>query len=380
MMNKINPPFSLIILMIMAPQILETLYSPALTVISQHYLVSHEKSSQTLSVYFIAFAIWVAFWGCFCDKFGRRIAMLSGLLVYLVGAFLALFSMTFSTLLLARIIVAFGAAVGSVVTQTMMRDSYEGAALGKAFATTGMALSLSPMIGMFSGGILVHLGGSSAVFLGQLLLALALLLWCFNSLPETSVSQQKTRQPLLGILFILLRDRHIWLSALLVALFNIMLFSYYSLAPFMFERLGFTSQQFGYTGIILAFGSLIGAILNRYLIFRGIIPLTQVFFGVLLAMLADFTLLWLQNSMMLLLPCSIVMVAFSLVIPNVLSQALIDYKQQSGIAGALFGLLYYLFIGVGLVLVAAIQNLTFTLMLCSALALICSIFYKKGHS
>ena len=51
-----------------------------------------------------------------------------------VGTLLALLATEFETLLLARIISAFGAAVGSVVTQTMLRDSYQGSDLAKVFS------------------------------------------------------------------------------------------------------------------------------------------------------------------------------------------------------------------------------------------------------
>ena len=57
--------------------------------------------------------------------------MLAGLLTYGAGTLLALLATQFETLLLARVIAAFGAAVGSVVTQTMLRDSYQGSDLAQ---------------------------------------------------------------------------------------------------------------------------------------------------------------------------------------------------------------------------------------------------------
>ncbi len=53
----------------------------------------------------------------------------------------------------------------------------------------------------------------------------------------------------------------------------------------------------------------------------------------------------------------LVVMAFGIAIPNVLSAALVDYKQQAGSAGAVFGLMYYLLIGSGLGLAGIIQNL-----------------------
>ncbi|MCY4883878.1 MFS transporter, partial [Salmonella enterica subsp. enterica serovar 1,4,[5],12:i:-] len=58
------------------------------------------------------------------------------------------------------------------------------------------------------------------------------------------------------------RDDELWKNAMLVALLNTMLFSYYSLAPFLFRQLGWSSRAFGWTGVLLALASLSGSLLN----------------------------------------------------------------------------------------------------------------------
>lgn len=369
-MQRLSLP--LLVTAIMTPQILETLYSPALTAIRSDFGISAAQAGQTLSIYFIAFALGVAFWGAFCDRFGRRPAMLAGLALYLVGAGLALLSGSFTLLLAARALIAFGAAVGSIVTQTMLRDVYQGPALGRMFALVGIALSISPLLGMFAGGALVAWGGSAAIFTAQAAWALVLLLWSYGTLPETRPRQTATAAAPGIALATMLRDRHIWCSALLVASFNIMVFSYFSLAPFMFERLGLNSQQFGYSGVMLALGSLAGALLNRHLLARGISAKRQILLGGLLAVASGVALFGWQHSLWMLLPCALVMLAFGLAIPNVLSQALSRYRQQLGTAGALFGLLYYLLIGLGLTIAARGQDLAATLLLCGLLSLWCA--------
>ncbi|BEN78401.1 MFS transporter [Serratia marcescens] len=369
-MQRLSLP--LLVTAIMTPQLLETLYSPALTAIRSDFGVSAAQAGQTLSIYFFAFALGVAFWGAFCDRFGRRPAMLAGLALYLVGAGLALLSGSFTLLLAARALIAFGAAVGSIVTQTMLRDVYQGPALGRMFALVGIAFSISPLLGMFAGGALVAWGGSAAIFTAQAAWALALLLWSYGTLPETRRRQTATAAAPGIALTAILRDRHIWCSALLVASFNIMVFSYFSLAPFMFERLGLNSQQFGYSGVMLALGSLAGALLNRHLLARGVSAKHQILLGGLLAVASGVALFWWQHSLWMLLPCALVMLAFGLAIPNVLSQALSRYRQQLGTAGALFGLLYYLLIALGLTIAARGQDLAATLLLCGLLSLWCA--------
>ena len=52
----------LVTALLMFPQIAETIYSPALTDISAQFSVSAPQAAQTLSVYFIGFAVGVLLW------------------------------------------------------------------------------------------------------------------------------------------------------------------------------------------------------------------------------------------------------------------------------------------------------------------------------
>lgn len=146
-MNNKLPPRWLVVGLMMFPQMVETIYSPALTHIASQFRVSDGQASQTLSVYFLAFALGVVCWGRLCDLIGRRPAMLAGLLTYGFGTLLALLAGQFETLLLARVISAFGAAVGSVVTQTMLRDSYQGGELAHVFSVMGGCSPSAPCWG-----------------------------------------------------------------------------------------------------------------------------------------------------------------------------------------------------------------------------------------
>ncbi len=359
----------LAIALLMFPQIAQTLYSPALADIGQAFAVGPQQAAHTLSVYFLAFAFGVVVWGRMCDRIGRRPSMLAGLALYAVASVLALNARTFDLLLLAQELAAFGAAVGSVVTQTLLRDRFKGAELAQVFSVMGIALAASPAIGLFTGASLVQAFGYQGVLGGLLLLSSALWLWCLRTLPETRPQHVKTAA-LLETLWRMLQDRDIWRSTLLVAVFNIALFSYYSLGPFMFQRLGLSAQWFGYSGVILALGSGLGAWLNKRLLHRGVSsPQLVRIAGAL--MLVGASGVWLmEESGLFVLAMLLVVLAFGMAIPNILGSALVNYTDRLGTAGALFGLLYYLLIGTGLMLAAWFQALGETLMLCGALALL----------
>ncbi|WP_223547576.1 MFS transporter [Pseudomonas sp. A-B-19] len=357
----------LAVALLMFPQLAQSIYSPALADIARVFGVGPQASAQMLSVYFLAFAFGVVVWGRMCDLIGRRPTMLAGFALYATASLMALSVSTFDALLAAQGLAAFGAAVGSVVTQTVLRDRFKGAALARVFSVMGIALAASPAIGLFTGASLVQGFGYRGVPAGLLLLAVVLWFWCRQVLPETR-PRQVASPALFETLWQMLRDRDIWRSTLLVATFNIALFSYYSLGPFMFERLGLSAQWFGYSGVILALGSGLGAWLNKRLLQRGLsaAQLIQVS-GSLTLLGASFV--WLmEDSVLFVLAMLLVVLAFGMAIPNILGSALVNYGDRLGTAGALFGLLYYLLIGGGLMLAAWGQALGGTLMVCAVVA------------
>ncbi|PXA73880.1 multidrug effflux MFS transporter [Vibrio sp. 11986-1-5] len=369
-----KPSLWLMIVMLMLPQIVETIYSPALGSIAQYFSVSYSQAAQTLSVYFLAFAMGVLVWGILADKFGRRPTMMAGLFTYSCAALVAIQAESFTVLMIARALSAFGIAVGSVVTQTMLRDAFSGEELGKVFSLMGMGISISPVLGMLLGGQLTAMGGHHYVFFALFIIALLLFFYNLFKLPET----QTKKQPLqLGYLSIsMFKDRHIWLSVILVALYNIALFSYYQLGAFIFSDLGLNSEQFGYSGIVLGFGTLLGSYANKSLLAKKVSQRTLLWLAALLLAIGASGVFSMLNSIGFVLPMMLVVMSFGIAIPNVLSLALVDYKQQMGSAGALLGLMYYLLIGGGLALAGIVQHLGLVLVICS-IATICATFLRS---
>ncbi|VUC79092.1 multidrug resistance protein D [Raoultella terrigena] len=363
----------LVTALLMFPQMVETIYSPALTDISVRFAVSAQQAAQTLAVYFIGFALGVLFWGRASDLYGRRPAMLAGIAVYALGCAMALAVTDFRLLLLARIVAAFGAAVGSVVSQTILRDRFSGRRLAGLFSLIGLALAVSPAAGVWVGGLLAAGWGMRGVFLALALLAGVLLL-CGWLLPETRPARQ-ANAAFLPVLRRMAADRQIGLAVILVAAFNVSLFSYYSLAPFIFAELRLPVAAFGYSGMALAGGSLAGALLNRRLLRRGVTQGRMLLLACWLHLAGGAAVYLWRDSLWFLLPMAGVALAFAMAIPLVLGSALGAYGDCRGTAGAIFGLGYYLLIGLGLALVGWGQSLGVSLVVCAALGVIAGIRY-----
>ncbi|MTB68161.1 MFS transporter [Providencia sp. wls1943] len=366
---------SLAIALMMFPQIVETIYSPALTDIAAAFQVNAEQASQTLSLYFFAFAFGVVFWGRMCDVIGRRPTILLGLFLYGIASVSALFVSYFYGLLLLRMLSAFGAAVGSIGTQTMMRDSFQGHTLAKVFSVMGIALAISPALGMIFGASLVWLGSYRAVFMGLALLAAILLLWSCYKLPETK-PQNVIKTPFLTTFLHMLGDKRILQNVMLIAFFNINLFSYYQLGPFIFEQLAFNQQQFGLTGILLALGVGLGSLINHVLLAKkwSAEKLVKLASGV--SLISGGLVYLLQGNILFVLPIMGVVVGYGVAIPNILAHALNHYQDRKGTAGAILGLFYYLGLALGLMAAGEVQNLGLVLITSSLILLLTALKYR----
>jgi len=378
---KTKNSLGLMIVLMMFPQFVETIYSPALTHLAKAFDVPKETTLLTISIYFIAFALGVIFWGILSDYIGRRKAMLSGLITYTLASVLALLATNFETILIARFIAAFGIAVGSVITQTMMRDSYTGVELAKVFSIMGIALSVSPVIGLLTGGVLSNHYGYWGVFTVLATLSILLFGTSFFSLNETKQNTDKiTFNKIIELAKKMYTDALLWKYALLVMGYNVLLFSYYSYAPFIFEQQGLSPTVYGYSGVILALGSFIGSTLNKRLLEKGYQPITLMKIAAAIAIINALVLILVGNTLYFLIPMIFIVTAFGIAIPNILSQALVQYKSSIGTASALFGLLYYILIGTGLYISSVMPNITVVMITFSAIAMIVSLLIRNTKS
>lgn len=357
--QKRVPSLLLIIVLVGFPQISESIFTPVLPQISSNMQVSASRSQLTMSIYFIAFAIGVFFWGRLSDKVGRRKAMLWGIVVYLIGNLGLLLSFDFQILLLNRFVQAFGASVGSVVTQTIMRESFDGIKGAKVFSKVGAAMALSPAFGPLIGGVVQQYLGYRNVFSALVVMAILVLLYSFYRLPETQITTSIENASLIEVTKRLLTDSRVWSYGILIGGINGILFGYYSEAPFIFmNHFEFTSVQYGSLGIVLALASLLGSLLVNYLVnyFKSeTILISGLIFSVVSSGLL-IILLRFDQSIIMIIGFFMIFLGLNITLPIALNLALKGYEDVIGSASGIFSLGYYLIVSLLTYLVSLIHN------------------------
>jgi len=180
------PPIWLLAGLISLGPLSTDLYLPALPAIADAFGTGALGAQWTLSGFLLAFAPSQLVYGPLADRFGRRPAMLWGLLVFLAGTAVCAAATSLGMLVAARVVQAVGACAGPVVARAVVRDTVPPERAPAVFATMAGLMSLAPAIGPVLGGVVTALSGWRATFLLLGLAAVAVLLASLRRLGETA--------------------------------------------------------------------------------------------------------------------------------------------------------------------------------------------------
>lgn len=368
---KKQPSLLLLICLVGFPQISETIFTPSLPEIASSYQVSMSSAQLTLSIYFLAFAFGVFFWGWLSDIVGRRPAIIYGIVLYGIGSLLCYTSQSIEFLLVARFIQAFGASTGSVTTQTILREAFTGNKRHELFAQISAALAFTPAVGPLIGGFVGNYFGFRIVFLTLVLMALAIFAYTVTSLPETFDISKRQKIALWPIVIRFLKNPKVLTYGFLIGTINGILFSYYAEAPFIFiEQFGLNPSIYGFLGIVIAGASILGALLSKKLLATHQaetiikIGLRIMLLGSTLLLLSSYTSFlpkWVQFAAIL-ISVFVTLLGTGTALPNCLSLALVDFQDVIGSAGAIFSLGYYLLVSLITLGMSTLHNGTLYMM------------------
>ncbi|MGE7674187.1 multidrug effflux MFS transporter [Lysinibacillus sp. NPDC094403] len=352
MKKHVAPSLLLMIVLVAFPQISETIYTPSLPDLSDALNVSNSAVQLTLSIYFIGFAIGVFCWGWFSDFIGRRPAMLGGLIFYSIGSFMCLYAETITFLLVSRFIQAFGAATGSIITQTILRESVSSSKRHAMFAQISAAIAFTPAVGPLIGGWVDQALGFRAVFFVLVAMSILLFIYAYFRLPETTDKSMRKRIAIFPVVKRIISSPRVLVFGLLIGGINGVLFSYYAEAPFIFiDHFNLSPGLYGFLGIIVALASIIGAMISKRLV-NNYQPEKVIHLGCFVMTVGALLLLIisslpLPNIVLLtgiLVTIFITLLGSGIALPNCLSLALVNFQDVSGTAGAIFSLGYYLLV------------------------------------
>src|SRR3954467_15916719 len=137
---------------------------PSLPQMAASLQVTTAEVTASITVFLAVFAVGQLAVGPVSDRYGRRIPVLTGFVVFIAGSIWCGLPTDLPNLLIGRVIQAAGACSTSVLSRAIARDLFSGAALGRAMALIMIAMAAAPGFSPLFGGALDHTFGWRSEF------------------------------------------------------------------------------------------------------------------------------------------------------------------------------------------------------------------------
>ena len=129
------------------------IFVPSIPGLMHEFSVSSGTVQLTLTVYLAGIAVSQLLYGPLSDRYGRRPAMLTGLVLYVIASLLCAVASSIEALLAARFLQALGGAAGMVLARAIVRDLHGREASASVLGYITMTWVLVPMFAPALGGI-----------------------------------------------------------------------------------------------------------------------------------------------------------------------------------------------------------------------------------
>jgi len=140
------------------------LYLPAMPTMDRSLGASTGMMEWTISGYLIGFSLGQLLWGPIGDRYGRRLPVAIGILLFVIGSAGCALSGTASQMIGWRVLQAVGACAGVVLSRAMVRDLYEGSRAAEMLSLLITIMAIAPLVGPLIGGQILEIAGWRAIF------------------------------------------------------------------------------------------------------------------------------------------------------------------------------------------------------------------------
>ncbi|MGF1910001.1 multidrug effflux MFS transporter [Vibrio kasasachensis] len=255
-------------LIISVGQLSMGLVFPSLPWIAKDFTISLDQAQLLVSIYLLGFGPSQFLYGPISDALGRKVVLLSGLLVAMLGLMMIIFmSDSFTGMVAGRFLQGLGTGCCAVLARASTRDRFNGPDLPIAMSYIAMAASFTPLVAPVIGGFINFHFGWGMVFIS--LLGYVSLAWVVIALRFKETLAQRSPVPSPAKILQQYRDlitsRYFMSFASIGWLNFTLMITTVSVMPFIMQnQIGMTSDEYAMWAVIPALGMLGGTSLcNR---------------------------------------------------------------------------------------------------------------------
>ena len=259
--------FIVILSLLMATTSLSTdIYLPAMPEMAKELQGNAEL---TITGFLIGFALAQLFWGPISDKFGRKIPLYIGVVLFTIGSVGCAFASSMPELVAWRVFQAFGACVGPMLSRAMIRELFERSKAAAMLSTLAIVMAAAPIVGPLVGGQLVVLSSWRAIFALLVLIGIIMFISVIF-LPETHDESRRNKGPIsknFKNYAVLLKNWGFMKYTLCVTFFYIAAYAFIAGSPHVYiDLFGVAPEHFGYLFGLNIIGIAIMSAFNRRLV------------------------------------------------------------------------------------------------------------------
>ncbi|APC97905.1 multidrug effflux MFS transporter [Francisella frigiditurris] len=348
-MWKYSPLKTVLILgpMVFAFALAMDVYMPVLPDMKESLNTTQSMVQVTLSLFLIVTGVGQLFLGPLSDQFGRFKIMLLSTLLFLLGSVLCALSPNIESLIVSRVIQAFGCCGMSVVAFAVVRDAYSGKKSSMIYSFINAIISISPILGPLIGVILTtYFSWQSAfVFLSILALFSVLMTVFFvkESLPVER--RKKVSMTIFSRYLTVTKSLQFWAYSLTAVSGMSSFFILFSMTPYIINYLGYPISKiyimFGLAGVAYLVGSIFSGFIVNILGVRrtALLGVGCIFFAGILSSFVYFVSglsLWGFFA-----PCFFATFGCALTSGTGASGSMEPFFEIAGVASAMFGTLEF---------------------------------------
>ena len=183
-----TPPRLMTLILLTGLSVLSlNMFLPSLRQIADGLVADYALVSLSIGGYLAISAVLQLIMGPLSDMVGRRVVILFGLVLFILGSVGCALAHDIWVFLGFRVLQ--GAVVsGMVLSRAIIRDMHGPAEAARLLGVVGMAMALAPLLGPVLGGVLDELFGWRANFIAFVLMGVVMLVIAWRDLGETNLS------------------------------------------------------------------------------------------------------------------------------------------------------------------------------------------------
>lgn len=323
------------------------LYLPALPALRHDFGISNAQSQLTLSAFIVGFGLAQLLYGPLSDRFGRRPALLAGIVLYAAASIGCIVAPSIQSLVASRFLQGIGACSGQVMARAIVRDLYPPEQGARVFAHMTFLFGLVPLFAPLIGGNLTVWFGWRAAFAFLLGFSLVVLALVWVMLAETNRNPDPAAtnfRRLAANARTILRNPTFIGYSLCVTFSYCGLFAFLSASSFvMIDVLGVRPERFGLWFMIAVAGNMVGAVAcsrltHRLSLARLLAAAAALSFAGGLCMLV-LAYAGLASPWAIILPMTLYLMGHGITTPVCFAAAVGPFPGMAGTASAVLGLM-----------------------------------------